>query len=135
MTQLNHYMQDGANHQARAVLAFVQSLADDLCYKHSYYLQVARWENGREQGYVIKATNHKRVQLNIAFFEYRNSDFIHFLKWEQKTFNSPTLQDCIDSGVYENKYDNQYSVEYGQIVDAAKWVVTQLTIHMHVDKE
>jgi len=78
--KLADYMQDGANWQARAVLAVVQDLlgegiADSYnkeyhCYTHEF--KVGRWENCREQGYVV-SLHVGTEQLNIAFFEHRNS--------------------------------------------------------------
>lgn len=74
---------DGSNHQARAVLAYLSahdaieaSWSDERkCYDACP--EVNRWHNCREQGYVVtmRSKDYSR-QVNIAFFEHRNSDGI-----------------------------------------------------------
>jgi hypothetical protein len=96
MTDLNTYLQDGANAQARAVLAVVQS------GKVLENWKVTRWENCREQGYTIYKTiwgvGVKAHQLNITFCECRNTDEIIVYIWSKVTFNSPTLADINNPG-------------------------------------
>jgi hypothetical protein len=93
--ELTQYQSDGANFQAKSVLAAVQYL--------SYNLEgwkVTRWDNCREQGYTI----YKNIwgegltsnQLNITFCEYRNSDDIIVYVWYKRTFNAPVLDDIND---------------------------------------
>lgn len=129
--ELNSYNNDGANHQARAVLAFLQgsdSLVDESYNKdlHKYEAEptVARWENCREQGYVISMrTKDYKKQLNIAFFEHRNSDSICAVKWEQITMNSPTIDTAkFGKKVYKDKYDVSHSVGYGKVAEMAEWI-------------
>ena len=89
MVKLSHYMQDGACYQARAVLMFLQAecgeIEESYDREKEYYkaiVSVARWENCREQGYVVSLRSEDRSkQLNIAFFEHRNSDAICAIKW------------------------------------------------------
>lgn len=133
MTKLNDYLQDGANFQARAVLMILQafSIEDSWSAEHNEYLavpKVSRWENCREQGYVICLTsiNFKR-QLNIAFFEHRNSDSIHAVMWEQSTINSPSIDTADFGGIYKDKYDTSYSVGYCEIKNMADWIEKQLS--------
>lgn len=53
MTNLKNYLEDGANYQAQAVLAFVKKEGqindswNDELRKYEANPQVARWENGR----------------------------------------------------------------------------------------
>lgn len=135
MTNLKNYLEDGANYQAQAVLAFVKregqindSWNDEL-REYEANPQVARWENGREQGYIISLLNKQHKQLNIAFFEHRNSDSIHALKWEQWSMNSLTFDTADFGGVYKHKYDTSFSVSYGEITEMADWIVEQLNQH------
>ena len=86
MIKLENYLQDGANYQARATLMYLQADAEieeswNKCYeKYDAKIKVGRWENCREQGYVVSLKNKEKKQLNIAFFGHRNSDEIHAIK-------------------------------------------------------
>lgn len=130
---LNNYMNDGANYQSQAVLAFVKSNYNNILDyswngEHKNYnvsLQVGRWENCREQGYVITIRS-SREQLNIAFFEHRNSDRIHALMWEQRTINTPTIDIAEFGDIYKDKYDTSHSVSYGEIEKMTQWISEQL---------
>lgn len=131
-TYLNDYLKDGANHQARAVLCFLQGFSIEESWNkefHKYDAEpsVARWENCREQGYVISLRAKSRT-LNIAFFEHRNSDSICAIKWEQMTINAPTI-DTADFGgkVYTDKHDVSHSVGYGEIAKMSDWIGEQLS--------
>lgn len=129
---------DGANQQARAVLALLQSQNIDKAYsteRHGYAYgdfdnegpQVDRWHNCREQGYVIH-WQLKDEQLNIAFFEHRNSDSICAVMWKQRTMNAPTIETMDTKGtVYKDKYDTSRDVSPGQYDDMVEWIMEQLT--------
>jgi hypothetical protein len=130
---LKDYLQDGADHQARAVLMALQGIGDiesswDNEFKrYTAELNVARWENGREQGYVISLLRYKKAppssdQLNIAFFEHRNSDSIHAVKWLQHTFNSPTI-------------DTSFQVGPGEYEKMANWIFEQFEEFWEEGKE
>lgn len=134
MTGLKNYMQDGANVQARAVLCFLQGVChfihdDEFAKILGNSIYVARWENCREQGYVVtmNVTNGKDYyQLNIAFFEHRNSDSIHAVKWEQTLMNSPNINTARFGDVYKDKYDTSHAVGYGQVLEMAQWICSEL---------
>ena len=123
-----NYNQDGANRQAKAVLAYITPDIEESWTGHEYTadITVARWENCREQGYVLSLINKERGQLNIAFFEHRNCDNIHAIKWEQNTLNSPTIDTAEFGDAYEDKWDTSYSTEYGEVVKMAEWIDTEL---------
>ena len=103
---------DGANYQARATLAVlsarnIESSYNQVLQRYEAQPAVARWENCREQGYVIRLSGQRYVgQINIAFFEHRNSDELCAIVWEQITINSPTI-DTMDAkgSIYKNKFD------------------------------
>lgn len=122
-----NYMQDGACYQARAVLMMLQGIMEDD-YAAFEEPTVARWENCREQGYVISTHCIKaKNQLYIAFFEHRNSDSICAVKWnEPYMLNSPTIYTATFGDVYKDKYDVSFSVGYGEVAKMAEWINTQL---------
>ncbi len=90
---------------------------------------VARWHNGREQGYVISLRSLDYTkQLNIAFFEHRNSDSICAIEWQQLTMNPPTIESMETGGtIYKDKWDTSHSVDYGEAAAMADWVYERLT--------
>ena len=135
MTKLENYLKDGANYQARATLMFLQRDADineswnDEWKRYDAEIQVDRWENCREQGYVVILRNKKREQLNIAFFEHRNSDSICAVKWQQESINTLTIDNAKFGDVYKDKYDISHSVSYGKAKEMAEWIIEQLREH------
>lgn len=135
MSKLENYLQDGANYQARATLMFLQRNANieeswNAEYKiYEAEIKVGRWENCREQGYVVSLRNKKREQLNIAFFEHRNSDSICAIKWQQESLNTLTINNAKFGDVYKDKYDTSYSVECGKAYEMSEWIIGQLTEH------
>ena len=135
MTKLENYLKDGANYQARATLMFLQRDADieeswnDKWKRYDAEIQVARWENYREQGYVVSLINKKRKQLNIAFFEHRNSDSICAVKWQQESVNTLTIENAEFGDVYKDKYDTSHSVGYGKAYEMAEWIIEQFKEH------
>lgn len=125
---------DGANYQARAVLAFlsanegIEGTWDKESSRYKAEPKVARWENCREQGYVAYMKSESRSrQINIAFFEHRNSDSICAVQWEERTINSPTLQNLLSQkDIYKNKWDVSHTVGYGKVEEMAGWITEQL---------
>jgi hypothetical protein len=125
---------DGANHQAQAVLAYLRQSSgiedswDDKAGKYLAEPRVDRWHNCREQGYVVqmRSRDYSR-QLNIAFFEHRNSDSICAVRWEQTTTNPPTIDTMpTDNKFYKSKWDVSHSVGYGEPAKMAEWVLQEL---------
>jgi hypothetical protein len=133
MTELKNYQEDGANYQAKAVLAFTQRESniekswDAEQKRYKAEPRVARWENCREQGYIISLkTEDYSKQLNIVFFEHRNSDSICAVKWEQSAMNTITIENAQFGDVYKDKYDTSFSVGYGEVVKMADWITKEL---------
>ena len=133
---LQNYLQDGANFQARAVLMFFQNFDIEESWntdrkQYMAKIEVARWENCREQGYILTLVNPKsgtNEQLNIIFFEHRNSDNICAVKWTQPlTFNTPTIKDAEFGDIYKTKYDVSFEVSYGEIRKMSEWIKNELT--------
>jgi hypothetical protein len=133
MILLQEYFNDGAHHQAKAVLAYLQAHDgieeswSDEWKRYKAEVHIGRWENCREQGYVLylNSDDYKR-QLNIAFFEHRNSDKICAVVWEQGTINSPNINSAKFEGIYKTKYDVSHSEPYGNALQMADWIWEQL---------
>ena len=137
---LNEYLLDGAGRQARAVMCMLQGYNieeswNKKSYRYDAEIKIARWENCREQGYVVSLRNKDWKQLNIAFFEHRNSDSIHAVKWVQNTLNSPNIDIAEFGDVYETKYDTSYDVRYGEITKMVNWIFDELTGFWNVESE
>jgi len=129
MFSIQHYMQDGAGYQARAILPIItrhcniESSWDD---KYKYYraeVKVGRWENCREQGYVVMLRNDNGDQLNIAFYEKAGSDVIKISKWFQNTTNTPTFHDAMSHNAETKCW------EHGKFFEVAEWIVEELHAH------
>lgn len=124
--------------QARAVLAYlsafdgVEASWSNELKRYEARVDCAEWHNGRERGYVLsmRAPQYTGTQLNIAFFEHRNSDSICALKWVQQTLNPPTI-DTADFGgtVYNDKYDVSHEEPVGCAGAMADWIFDQLEQH------
>ena len=140
-TSLIHYHNDGANKQAQAVLAMLQYDSPQIDFGNTWdSIRLARWENCREQGYVLSLKSpEKKVwkDLHIAWFEHRNSDSIHAIKWEQNALtNSPTIDTAkFGDQVYSDKYDTSFSVGYGEILTMAQWIKSELETWHEEKKE
>lgn len=136
MNLLKSYFEDGANPQAQAVLAFlkyrgdIESSWDAEFKRYAAEIRVSRWENCREQGYVVMLRGQMvkgNKQLNIAFFEHRNSDSICAVKWEQSTINAPTIDTAKFGKVYKDKYDVSHETGPGEADAMARWIHAELT--------
>jgi len=132
MTELRNYLDDGANYQARAVMCYIQRDCDIESSwntkeeKYDAVINIARWENCREQGYILSmVSSDYQKQLNIAFFEHRNSDLICAVKWEQTSRNTITIDTAEFGDVYKDKYDVSHSVNHGEVVKMADWIKVQ----------
>jgi len=133
MCRLKTYLDDGANYQAKAVLAYLQKYEgikdswDEAFYRYRAQPLVARWENCREQGYIVYMSSKSYAkQINIAFFEHRNSDGICAVKWIQNSINSITIENASFGDIYETKWDVSFSVDYGEVVKMSEWIWKEL---------
>lgn len=134
MTELEKYLDDGANWQAQAVLAYlryhldatsiVSRLTDTKDWKKVHFpcVEVGRFENFREQGYVLMVT-FKGKRRNYAFFEHRNSDELVVFISDKFTLNTPSIEDIYGE---RGKYDYDMCFEYGQIVKCAEDIIENI---------
>ena len=135
MIELEKYLHDGANWQAQAVLAYlryhldaksiVSSLTDTKEWKKYDFplVEVGRFENFREQGYVLVVTFNGRCR-NYAFFEHRNSDELVVFISNKVTINTPSIEDIYGD---RGKYDHDMCFERGQIVECAEDIIKNIT--------
>ncbi len=125
---------DGANYQAQAVLAYLRGHdgIEQSWDGHRYAAepQVDRWHNCREQGYVVSLRSFGYGdQINIAFFEHRNSDRICAVKWRGTTPNPPSINDIPKShSFFADKYAVDHSVAHGEAAEMAAWIFDQLSV-------
>jgi len=141
MIKIGNYLQDGADAQSQAVLAMLKQnpdIEDSWNSENKYYeaiINLGRWSNCREQGYIVSLRNSNHKKLNIAFFEHRNSDSIVAIKWVQCSMNMITIETAkFPEGVYGDKWELEYSVGYGEIVKMAEWIKSELVKHWNKGK-
>jgi hypothetical protein len=125
---------DGADFQSRAVLEMVRYYLGDGIesswnkefHKYDAEPRVTRFDNCREQGYVVFMRDRlRRNQINIAFYEHRNSDSIYVQVNRNETFNAPTLGDITES--MGNKWESAFSAGVGEVSKVAEFIVETLT--------
>lgn len=115
----------GINHQAWSVLHYLGSQTLEVPQVGLFV--TAPWYNGREQGFVITylPRSRKIKNLNIAFYEYRNSDSICSLRWESDKgyLNPPTIESDGDAAYHgKDKWHSAFSAECGEIGKIADWI-------------
>ena len=144
MIDVTKYLDDGANWQAQAVLAYIRcntSTAVGETFRaetmdYAVKINVGRYENCREQGYVFsidfigeeKGTKErKHYQRNYAVYEHRNSDSIIVLISNATTINTPNIDAMwADKGENPSKYDYDKSFDNGNIIDCAKYILSDM---------
>jgi hypothetical protein len=126
---------DGANYQAKAVLAYlsardgIESSWSKENKRYEACPKVARWENCREQGYVVslRSADYQK-QINIAFFEHRNSDEICAVVFDGVFLNSPNFDNIPESHpYYHSKWDVNKSLGFGKAHEMADFIFNELT--------
>ena len=135
MTNLKNYLNDGADYQAQSVLAYlrthliIEESGNDKFKKYYPMIKAGRWENCREQGYVLTMNKQRNGErLNIAFFEHRNSDDLCALSWHQNTTNTPTIDTAdFKNECYSDKYDVSFRVAYMEIIKMCEWIIKQFS--------
>lgn len=116
MTDIKSYLNDGANWQAQCVLSYVRSHLD---LPKSYNVEVGRYENCREQGYVFTLCKDYKQVLHIAVYEHRNMDSLIIKSFRGFFFNTPRAEDL---GMID-KWDYDKSFDYGNVLECGKEVI------------
>lgn len=129
MIKLENYNNDGANWQAVAVLAYMRALDifgglgiyNEKFMEYEARIDVGRYENCREQGYVFSVRYFKTFgQVNYAVYEHRNSDKICVIRFEKNTINTPTLAEVTEN--VKDKWDVTKDFHCGEIMECGDWI-------------
>ena len=127
MVNIKEYLNDGANWQARGVLAYIlgnyeTELYTPLCVVN---IKVGRFENCREQGYVFTLYDSQRLKqlMHYAVYEHRNSDSLCVLKQKLNAINTPSVNDMFGE---RGKYGYDASFECGGIKDCGEWILSDM---------
>ena len=129
--KIENYLNDGANWQAKCILYYLQSMYSyitDSTYNANYkryeaIIDVGRFENCREQGYVF-SLRYKTEQRNYCVFEHRNSDKIVILINNTYTINTPTIEQMWEGK--KDKWDYDKDFNYGQILECGDWIIKDM---------
>ena len=130
MMNIESYMNDGANWQAQCVLVALRAnrtRITDIDWNEKFHkpnadINVGRFENCREQGYVFSLIYKYKTICNYLVYEHRNSDDICIKKFEGNFTNTPT----IDDANMKDKWDYDTSFECGEIIDATDYIVDDM---------
>lgn len=136
MAKIREYMNDGANWQAQAVLAYMRGhifrVEDLVEYTHKgifNYLntRVGRYENCREQGYVFSIQVGFHNERHYAVYEHRNCDYICVLISEGMNMNTPNVDFMWkDKGENATKYDYDKGFSCGEIAKCGEWIIEDM---------
>lgn len=130
MINVEQYMNDGANWQAQAVLAYVRSLTFRVkeATTHSLItdpeIKVGRYENCREQGYVFRLKIGCETLMNYAVYEHRNSDQLIVLKSDRDSINTPSVDEMWNGK--KSKYDYDKGFNYSQIIECGEYILDDM---------
>ena len=126
MIDVRNYLNDGANYKAQAVLAIIRGYRDEIAEAaenpNDVMINVGRFENCREQGYVFMLWYKYRFIKNYAVYEHRNSDAICVLTSDKQTINTPNADDMFGK---RGKYDVHKTFPYNGIILAADYLIDQ----------
>lgn len=156
MIEISNYLQDGANYQAQAVLAimkarerYIRQYAVDKMqllpererrlFKYSSentHIEVGRYENGREQGYVFTLYFDISQDKHYAVYQHRNSDQLIVLcpTKRTRTVNTPT-HDQMWGDENRTIFDYNKAFECEQIVECADYICEDMKKQIDRDFE
>ena len=125
MIGIESYMNDGANWQAQSVLAYIRSMWSYPKYASGkpVSINVGRFENCREQGYVFTLCVDGRQVKHYAVYEHRNSDELIVLKQNGFSINTPSVEFMFGD---RGKYDYDKSFNYGEIMPCGDWIMNDM---------
>ena len=127
MTKLDYYLVDGANWQAKAVLAYMQAIDvfgnlgiyNEKWHDYEANIYVGRYENCREQGYVF-SVKYLFEQRNYVVYEHRNSDRLCIIVFDKNTINTPNLDEVLVN--MKDKWDVTKDFSCGEIMECGDWI-------------
>lgn len=136
LTQIERYFDDGANHTIQAVMCLCKKIyleysedykqkrnIKDSCSPYNRpQIMVGRYENCREQGYILTLMSSQcgKQIAHYAIYEHRNSDNICINKFHGQFINTPGIE-AVWSG-RESKYDYDQAFSYNEVWEAYQWL-------------
>ena len=132
MMCIDYYMNDGANWQAQAVLAYLRSAGVNAVgetwnsenKEYDANIEVGRYENCREQGYIF-SVRYNGKQRNYAVYEHRNSDDLCVVVFDYKSINTPN-NDVVADAMGNCKYNYTKSFKCGDIVACGDYITDDI---------
>lgn len=131
MTDIDNYLNDGANYQAQMVLCYLrgnQYGIREMCYLKGEdfhfslnHLIVGRFENCREQGYVfgVKVRDFHELDDKWMVVEHRSSDSLKVRHFRAMCVNTPSFDVCYgDKYLVEEKW-----FECDDVVKASEYIL------------
>lgn len=156
MVDIKSYLQDGANYQAQAVLAlmryrdnvvrdYAENIAKNLSGKayeifkqtvSQTHIEVGRFENCREQGYVFTLYIGYNQDKHYAVYEHRNSDELIVLCPLKHTIclNTPTIKQMWTDD-NRSKYDYNKKFDLEDVVACADYICEDMKKQIDRDVE
>lgn len=130
MVNIENYINDGANWQAQSVLAYLRVTKNDAIdktwnkkfLKYDASIEVSRYENCREQGYIFSVRYNKGKQRNYCVYEHRNSDDLCVVVFDGVTINTPTLEMVCDA-MKGSKWNYTKAFPCGQIMECGDYIL------------
>lgn len=127
MIDVKNYLDDGANYKAQAILAIIRGYREEIAEvannPENVMVNVGRFENCREQGYVFSLWYEYKFIKHYAVYEHRNSDNICVLISDKYTTNTPNADQMFGN---RGKYDVDKSFPYNGIIDAADFIISEM---------
>lgn len=124
MTNIENYLNDGANWQAQCVLMYLRANIGSMDIMNIY---VGRYENGREQGYIFSVRNEPlETQRNYAVYEHRNSDQLCIVRFDTElTVDTPSKQKVWDA-MQDNKWNYTKAFGCGDIEQCGEYIINDM---------
>lgn len=134
MVSIKHYLNDGANYQAQAILTLLRGMMYEVTSikvndTSKVYLEVGRYENCREQGYVVALCCEYTPLVYYCFFEHRNSDDICVIKFKDNSINTPSVDTIWKDK--KDKYDVDMSFGCNEVVNATEWIIDDMKCELN----
>lgn len=132
MYNIENFLYDGAGMQAQIIAIIIREQKArvlDLIWNKEWKdyegrIAIGRFENCREQGYVVSLNDYKGNQRNYAFYEHRNSDNICVLVRDGVTINTPSLEYMWEGK--KDKWDVDKTFSYGEWQKCADWILEDM---------
>lgn len=134
LTNLENYHNDGANWQAKIILAYVQMMHhqvldvawDSNSHTSKASIYVGRYENCREQGYVFSLI-YRGNQRHYAVYEHRNSDTICVLISNKPSMNTPDVETMwADKPENSTKWDYDKGFNCGEFEECTCFIIEDM---------